>query len=63
MIQKVDNVNFLGVTINEYLDSSSSHISVISKSVARSIGILSKLKFTLPSNILKFIYNTLILPH
>ena len=62
IINKVDNVKFLGVTINEYLDWST-HISVISKSVARSVGILSKLKFILPSNILKLIYNSLILPH
>ena len=61
-INKVDNVKFLGVTINEYLDWGT-HISVISKSVARSVGILSKLKFILPSNILKLIYNSLILPH
>ena len=31
--------------------------------MARSVGILSKLKFILPSNILKLIYNSLILPH
>ena len=62
IINKVDNVKFLGVTINEYLDWST-HTSVISKSVARSVGILSKLKFILPSNILKLIYNSLILPH
>ena len=62
IINKVDNVKFLGVTINEYLDWST-HISVYSKSVARSVGILSKLKFILPSNILKLIYNSLILPH
>ena len=62
IIHKVENVKFLGVTINEYLDWST-HISIISKSVARSVGILSKLKFTLPSNILKLIYNSLILPH
>ena len=55
-------VEFLGVTINEYLDWST-HISVILKSVARSVGILSKLKFILPSGILKLIYNSLILPH
>ena len=63
IIHKLDNVKFLVVTINEYLDWST-HISVnISKSVARSVGILSKLKFVLPSNILKLIYNSLILPH
>ena len=62
IINKVDNVKFLGVTINEYLDWGT-HISVISKSVARSVGILSKLKYILPSNILKLIYNSLILPH
>ena len=62
IINKVDNVKFLGLTIIEYLDWST-HISVISKSVARSVGILSKLKFILPSNILKLIYNSLILPH
>ena len=62
IIRKVDNVKFLGVTINEYLDWST-HISVSSKSVARSDGILSKFNFVLPSNILKLIYNYLILPH
>ena len=62
IIRKVENVKFLGVTINEHLDWST-HISIISKSVARSVGILSKLKFILPSHILKLIYNSLILPH
>ena len=62
IVCKTHNVKFLGVTINEYLDWSF-HITVISKSVARSVGVLSKLKFILPSNILKLIYNTLILPH
>ena len=62
IINKVDNVKFLGVNINEYLDWGT-HISVISNSVARSVGILSKFKFILPSNILKLIYNSLILPH
>ena len=37
-ICKIDNVKFLGITINEYLDWSS-HTSAISKSIARSVGV------------------------
>ena len=55
------NIRFLGVTIFIGVFM----FSIISKSVARSVGILSTctLKYTFYSNILKFIYNTIILPY
>lgn len=58
-ISQLHDVKFLGVIINEYLDWAP-HISALSKSIARSVGILRKLKFVLPCNVLKIIYYALI---
>ena len=61
-IENVDKFNFLGVYINQNL-TWFDHINAIGKKVARSIGILSRLKFFLPYKILILIYNSLILSH
>ena len=39
------------------------HINEVSKKISRNIGILKKLQFIVPNNILLTIYNTLFLPH
>ena len=57
-----NNVKFLGV----YIDSNltwQDHINHISNNVAKGVGILSKLKLSLPKSILRSIYCSLILPH
>ena len=61
-VKQVDHTLFLGVLIDKKLNWKL-HISKIANQISRSIGILKKLKYTLPSNILFSLYNTLILPH
>ena len=62
MIERVEDFNFLGITINEMLNWNT-HISKLSTKVSKSIGILYKLKSLLPLYILKVLYICLILPH
>ena len=58
----VDNFNFLGVIIDKNLNWKN-HLNKVSNKIVRIIGIMNKLKFTLPQNILINIYNSLIIPH
>ena len=61
-IEKVNEFNFLGLTIDEYL-SWKPHIQKISNKIARTLGIMCRLKNFLPAHILRILYNSLILPH
>ena len=61
-IEHVYNFNFLGLIINCHLDWKP-HLNSIGINVARVIGLLRKLKYTLPIQVLRSIYNSLILPH
>ena len=61
-IECVDNFNFLGVIIDKNLIWKN-HLNKVSNKIVRIIGIMNKLKFTLPQNILINIYNSLIIPH
>ena len=54
----VEEFNFLGITIDKYLNWKS-HVNKLSKS----IGIMNKLKNILPQNIMLAIYNSHILSH
>ena len=58
----VDEFNFLGLTITKHL-SWKKHIDKISNKISKIIGVLNKLKFIRPDQILLTIYNSLILPH
>ena len=58
----VDEFNFLGLTITKHL-SWKTHIDKISNKISKIIGVLNKLKFIIPDQILPTIYNSLILPH
>ena len=62
VIKPVDNTKFLGVIIDCKLNWND-HITKITNQVARSIGIIKKLRFTLPAHILFSMYNTLALPY
>ena len=53
---------FLGLTIDQHL-TWNGHVQKISNKISRSLGIMCKLKRFLPQNILKILYNSLILPH
>ena len=61
-IERVTEFNFLGLTIDEQL-SWSPHIQKISNKISRTLGIMNRLKRFLPENILRLIYNSLILPY
>ncbi|KAJ8019368.1 hypothetical protein HOLleu_42077 [Holothuria leucospilota] len=53
---------FLGVYIDDKL-SWKDHVQYVSVQISRGVGILSKLKFTLPQRALRLIYLSLVLPH
>jgi len=61
-LQKVKSTKFLGVIIDENL-TWKNHIDAISKTISRNTGMLTKLKYYLPENILYSLYCTLILPY
>lgn len=58
-IEYVSDFNFLGIVINENLNWKS-HISTISKKISKTIGIINRLKTTLPQHVLLILYNSLI---
>ncbi len=62
IIERVQEFNFLGLTLNENLNWKD-HINKISNKISSSIGILNKLKYFLPQHIKILIYNSLILSH
>ena len=62
VIDRTESINFLGVLIHESLDWKY-HISNISSKISRSVGVLSKIKSYLPRNVLRTIYNAIVLPH
>ena len=61
-IKLVKEFNFLGITINEYLDWNSHTIKIANK-LSRAIGIMHKLRQIIPMQILKVMYSSMILPH
>ena len=62
IIEKVDNFNFLGITISETM-SWKTHIEKISVKIAKVIGVMYRIKNFVNSNILLKIYSSLILSH
>ena len=60
-ISRLQNFKFLGVIMNKFLNWNI-HKTDICKSLARNVGLLSKLKFVLPKNVLHTIYNSIVLP-
>ena len=61
-IEFVDNFNFLGITINKHLNWNS-HLTTLSARIFKSIGMSSSLKYVLPINIKRTIYNSLMVCH
>ena len=61
-IEFVDNFNFLGIIINKQLNWTS-HVDMLTAKLSKTIGILNTLKHVLPINIMRTIYNSLILCH
>ena len=62
IIEKVDEFNFLGLTMDTNLNWKK-HSEKISNKCTKMIGILNRLKYVLPLGIKIILYNTLILPH
>ena len=61
-VERVVNFDFLGIFLDEHM-TWTSHINKIANKIAKSIGILNKLKQYLPSYIFRKLYNSVILPH
>ena len=61
-IECVSEFNFLGLTIDEHL-TWKPHIQKVSNKIARTLGVMCRLKNFLPSHILRMLYNSLVLPH
>lgn len=61
-ISRVHQFDFLGITLDENLNWNL-HISKISGKILRVLGLMTKLKRTLPQHILKMMYDSLISPH
>ena len=62
IIEKVDTFLYLGIYLDQDL-SWEPQINHIANKISKNIGILKRLKFTLPKYILKTIYLSLINPH
>ena len=61
-IERVTEFNFLDVILHSHM-TWNKHINHISMKIARSIGILYRLRNVYPESVLVTMYNTLILPH
>ena len=61
-IQETQHTKFLGLILDRHL-TFKNHIDHILSKISRSVGVLFKLNSFLPTNILKMLYNTLILPY
>ena len=61
-IQFVADFNFLGIILNENLKWKS-HENMVAKKISKTIGVMARLKNVLPVNVLRNIYNALILSH
>ena len=59
IIEKVDNFNFLGITISETM-SWKAHIEKISVKISKVIGVMCRIKNFVNSNILLKIYSSLV---
>ena len=61
-IEYVDNFYFLGITTNKHLNWTS-RVDALASKISKTIGVLSSLKHILSINILRRIYNSLIVCH
>ena len=62
VIRATSKIKFLGVTIDENLKFKD-HVNLISAKISKTIGLLYKLSKIFPSEILRMLYHTLVLPH
>ena len=62
LIKQVNELSFLGLTVNNHMDWNS-HITNISNKITKTMGIMNRIKKSIPQQILNLMYNSLILPH
>ena len=62
ILERVSEFLYLGIYLDENL-SWDPHVNYIATKMSKNMGILRRLKHTLPKNILKTIYHSLITPH
>ena len=61
-IERVTTFDFLGITINEYINWNA-HTSKIANNISRTLGVINRLKRYLPISVMKLMYDSLILSH
>ena len=62
IIENMTETKFLGVCLDQFL-TFKAHIDTIAAKISKAIGIMNRLKYYFPNNILLTIYNALVLPH
>ena len=62
LIERVTEFNFLGLTVNEYMNWNS-HTLKIANKISRKLGVMNRLKRYLPISAMKLMYDSLILSH
>ena len=62
LIERVTEFNFLGLTVNEYMNWNS-HTQKIANKISRTLGVMNRLKRYLPISAMKLMYDSLILSH
>ena len=61
LIKQVNEFSFLGLTVNNHRDWNS-HITNISNKITQTMGIMKRIKKSIPQQILNLMYNSLIVP-
>ena len=62
LIERVTEFNFLGLTVNEYMNWNS-HTQKIANKISRTLGVMNRLKRYLPISAMQLMYDSLILSH
>ena len=62
LIKQVYEFSLLGLTLNNHMDWNS-HITNTSNKITKTMGIMNRIKKSIPQQILNLMYNSLILPH
>ena len=62
LIKQVNEFSFLGLTVNNHMDWNSD-ITNISNKITKTMGIMNRIKKSIPQQILNLMYNSLVLPH
>ena len=62
LIEQVTEFNFLGLTVNEYMNWNS-HTQKNANKISRTLGVMNRLKRYLPLSAMKLMYDSLILSH